>query len=1027
LGSAQAMIAVVDVPWARYGQAQDEIHYILGNDWNDTPNGGGFHLRVDAAKLYSTARTITFKIANDSAQTRTGTLTLTDTMPDTPRQLTICISSDGSDLDLRAYSDGVSVGSVVWDGGLTAFSGTALDGSGFLIGCTGSGSSLALTPFGSGARRGFDGSIEFLGVYNGTVSNANLIIISNGQPPQDVLTTTANWIIGRQPTDYTAAVPAASWATADTRGDWALTGTMLPGGDLTPAYSSGNTFAIEPITDGTVWGMAPNGTDVSVPLSFAASGVTGAVEARLISASDGAVISDWATVTGVNLGTTNSGTITWPECENGWAYVEARPTSSPTMLQRSRSHCAVGWTVALVGQSQVAYSTQLLSGSALTAAGNGNLSYAGRFFDGSATNGALVADRITSAVPRTDGLAAMVGEVSRYGRTPVMILDMSMVGTGPADLQDDSDTDRLWSQSPGLLVDLTSNRVSAFNITWDTSIPYTSLDTSMDALIKGTTSTWTISGTNYLQSSYFHHTTSVGIALQPSIGLGNNLTGLNQEVFGAANSNIDWQYRRLLLEYAGDNGFVVGYDPSASGDLDAGHAITNESKGRMGRTLLASAMKACGVEALAEPTPISTTWASDGTYVDIYVDLPEGGNLTVEGGFTGSPTGEDANPVQGIEFQDIAGTSTSSRSGFTTAIQDSGTGTAPNRRGIIRATKSTGSWGEGTVVTPFRGMPISFQEPTRTHSLWKGYPRERSAAYGGLGLIVPAGVQAFTRPVVPETTLGATHWCDIGASGTCFQERTGASASTEAGDGDPVGTLVISTPSADVYMTAPSDAARPTLTRKTQTIDEVIGDNNTRFNYKTAGAEVWYLNFDGTDDELHASSPYLPDSTQWTFGMAVATNTTSGNRHVVSQADNLPANSGAWALFMNVASNLGVFGSHWRFVWKDASPEIQDPPSIVNVYSGILEEQSLMHVNTSSESRIVSRGNAVVDTYTSASSEGVQQENFCFGQSAQTAMLSHGSFRLYGFFIATDDFTATQQKQALVWLGERYGQINPYW
>ncbi|MEM8991910.1 MAG: hypothetical protein AAGD08_16020, partial [Pseudomonadota bacterium] len=46
LGSAQAMIAVVDVPWARYGQAQDEIHYILGNDWNDTPNGGGFHLRV---------------------------------------------------------------------------------------------------------------------------------------------------------------------------------------------------------------------------------------------------------------------------------------------------------------------------------------------------------------------------------------------------------------------------------------------------------------------------------------------------------------------------------------------------------------------------------------------------------------------------------------------------------------------------------------------------------------------------------------------------------------------------------------------------------------------------------------------------------------------------------------------------------------------------------------------------------------------------------------------------------------------
>lgn len=81
--------------------------------------------------------------------------------------------------------------------------------------------------------------------------------------------------------------------------------------------------------------------------------------------------------------------------------------------------------------------------------------------------------------------------------------------------------------------------------------------------------------------------------------------------------------------------------------------------------------------------------------------------------------------------------------------------------------------------------------------------------------------------------LSPSVWYDPSDLSTLFQERTGASATTAASVGDPVGT-VLDKSGNDYHATAPSDAARPTL-------------------QQTVGGE-YFLDFDGTDDSMSTAS-----------------------------------------------------------------------------------------------------------------------------------------------------------------------------
>lgn len=89
-------------------------------------------------------------------------------------------------------------------------------------------------------------------------------------------------------------------------------------------------------------------------------------------------------------------------------------------------------------------------------------------------------------------------------------------------------------------------------------------------------------------------------------------------------------------------------------------------------------------------------------------------------------------------------------------------------------------------------------------------------------------------------------WLDPSDLTTLFQERTGASATTASGVGDPVGTVLDKSGNSN-HGIAPSDDARPVLQKDS--------------------AGHYYLAFDGTDDQLDMAS--LAGGAATTFAIAL--------------------------------------------------------------------------------------------------------------------------------------------------------------
>jgi len=96
-----------------------------------------------------------------------------------------------------------------------------------------------------------------------------------------------------------------------------------------------------------------------------------------------------------------------------------------------------------------------------------------------------------------------------------------------------------------------------------------------------------------------------------------------------------------------------------------------------------------------------------------------------------------------------------------------------------------------------------------------------------------AGEAAFDPGSLFASSEGGAYY-DPSDSSTVFQERTGASATTAAGDGDPVGTILDKSGNGN-HLTAPSDSQRPVL--------------------RDRGSGVWALDFDGADDRLTLAAP----------------------------------------------------------------------------------------------------------------------------------------------------------------------------
>ncbi len=1037
LGAPGALIALVEIPWDRWNQTGSARFHILGNDHRDMPLAGGLHLAAVADRERSVARALRFAASNG-----TDGVAMTLTLPGRPPRLLVAVRSDGASVELAAWADGVRIGTASLEAGSASFAGLRLAGDRLLVGCTGSGGAATAEPRAEATRVGFDGAIGFVGYHAAPVGDAALAEISAGRPPREALPDGAAWILARELDEPgLPAFAAPIWATGDAHPEWTVEGGgpgLRAGSDLAASRSGDARFGLAPIRDGQVWGARPGQTRAPVAVGGISAGLTGGVEIRAIYA-DGTVHTDWTALPAVELGGGGawSGAIELDLFAGGWGHIEARPAAMPALVQRSRADCGVGWVIAPVGQSNAESVWKGSAGdpAAVTGGPIGNLSFCMPFRSRNtasglaAGSGSVVMDVVTLDRPRSEGLIAAAEEVRRYGDTPVMIFDMTQEGSSVAELQNDGTDRRLWSDSPGDQFAVAGNAVSAFVIQWALQMggvgsSPAGIDTAgvLDALLDGqdsVTAGWTKD--HWLLSSEFAHGANTGVALMQRTGGGSatepprDHDGFWERIAENPVREMDF-YPQKIRAYAAAKGYAEGQDIRDTERL-GGHFETSQGKRRSARRLLASGLRACGVDTTANPrfTGISANAGRD--VLTATFSRPNGGALRTGWSFAGETPPAGVNPVQGFEVHDPAGTAglpgDVTRSGFAAAIAD---GSA----GAVALTKDSGAWSEGTMVAFAPGAGLGYNSAVFADQLYKGWLYESSSQEGGLGVPV-MGMDAWHIPVDAPATLGALLVVDPSDLAGMFQETTGAGASMPAAVDQPVGTIV-NRGALGGYLTAPSLAERPILRRIAN------GDDaNVRAGAAFGDRPLWFLEFADTDKELvFSGGPAIPDSPEFAVGLALRQLDPTATRRMVFTQAQVGGTTGT--TFM-LTQNVNVFGqpvaNRFGVKWPGSTGVRNNWP--VDFLIGDGRDKRVIFntaAGAGASSMLVDR---LTEEATFTAAGGTEQSDaFRIGSSPDPFWAS-GRFRLYGLFVAPRLDTPLKRRQASVWLAGRHGALYPHW
>ena len=128
-------------------------------------------------------------------------------------------------------------------------------------------------------------------------------------------------------------------------------------------------------------------------------------------------------------------------------------------------------------------------------------------------------------------------------------------------------------------------------------------------------------------------------------------------------------------------------------------------------------LNAIGAADIKEPTITGATFASDNSYVDITVDLPNGGDLSTlrieRGEAAPDPLPAHYHEVMGFEIGEVGDADSLRRaplSGYTVEITNVGTGTAPSRTGTVRITHPT-AFAENDRIDYLRGGATAYIGP----------------------------------------------------------------------------------------------------------------------------------------------------------------------------------------------------------------------------------------------------------------------------------------------------------------------------
>jgi hypothetical protein len=246
--------------------------------------------------------------------------------------------------------------------------------------------------------------------------------------------------------------------------------------------------------------------------------------------------------------------------------------------------------------------------------------------------------------------------------------------------------------------------------------------------------------------------------------------------------------RQVMIDLAGDSiaGTVnIQVGPSAHiANFNGGiHPIT---AGPDGQILLmwpfALAMLRQSGTTINEPTIVGIEGASDGSYADLVVDLPNGGNLTTIAAFRGgfsAPTSPHRQDVIGVEVARSTGrrpvyntaeTSYPASARGTVTIVDSGSGSP--RRGRVRVTP-TAAFVFGDTLSYLRGQATAALQEPRDNQLYPWFLIEHipslyqaGATYPFEGVAVRPYQADLLAPVTPPAFTPTSAYFGAAGSGT---------------------------------------------------------------------------------------------------------------------------------------------------------------------------------------------------------------------------------------------------------------------
>jgi len=202
-------------------------------------------------------------------------------------------------------------------------------------------------------------------------------------------------------------------------------------------------LTLDYILDGYVWGLDLAQRE-SQTAKFKgthgglAEGTT--IELRLIDADDHKTVVNWTKIAEAGADGQWEGSIDLPRSD-GWNYVEVRSGADPELVFRSRSRCAVGYKIAMVGQSEMSYYLRGYGGGMSYRPEDGAYSFVTLATENPNINAASHDRRqIFVAEPwdkLSDGVLATVRQLRQYTDTPICIVALAKSGTGATELADD--------------------------------------------------------------------------------------------------------------------------------------------------------------------------------------------------------------------------------------------------------------------------------------------------------------------------------------------------------------------------------------------------------------------------------------------------------------------------------------------------------------------------------------------------------------------------------------------------------------